>query len=240
LPALPLLPEVEAALRRDAIEAREASRRQEEAERKAMAVEAGSAPAQLPGMAGVKLLETAGADGNLAVMEAAVGGTGNAAGNAGSSGDSVSAGASAGGLSAIEARVLDLSDAQRIAIQMMLSGESLVASASAAGVTRMTLYRWLKHDAHFQAAYNAWQQDATIGARTKLLALADRAVNTVANAVHHDARLALHLLKAMGMLHRPVEGSTDPKEIEERMAIDRRMAEIKRSEELLLMSLRGG
>jgi hypothetical protein len=125
-------------------------------------------------------------------------------------------------LSAVEAQAMELSQSQRTAIRMMLSGESLAMSASAAGVTRMTLYRWLNHDAQFRAAYNAWQHDTIVGAQTKLLALADRAVSTVAGAVQNNPQLAFQLLKSLGMTKAPVPSSTDPKEIEQEMEIARR------------------
>jgi hypothetical protein len=119
-----------------------------------------------------------------------------------------------------EAAAFSLSPAQRTAIQKMLAGHSLVASATAAGVTRITLYRWLKHDAKFQAAYNAWQQDLMSSARTRILAMTDTATTTVARAVQTDARVALTVLKSMGILDRVTIGSTDPKEIARRQKIE--------------------
>ena len=140
-------------------------------------------------------------------------------------------------LSLVEAQALELSPSQRIAIRMMLSGESLAMCASAAGVTRMTLYRWLNHDAQFQAAYNAWQHDAIVGAQTKLLALADRAVNTVAGAVQNNPRLAFQLLKSMGMVSAPTPGSTDPEEIQQEMEIERREGDARRGKRLMEATL---
>jgi hypothetical protein len=145
-------------------------------------------------------------------------------------------------LSAVEAKALELSQSQRIAIRMMLSGESLAMSASAAGVTRMTLYRWLNYDAHFRAAYNAWQHDAIVGAQTKLLALTDRAVNTVAGAVENNPQLAFQLLKSLGMTKTPVPGSTDPEEIQTVMEIERREGDArlgKRLKDAVLSELDG-
>ena len=143
-------------------------------------------------------------------------------------------------LSASEAKALELSSPQQTAMEKMLSGDSLSAAASAAGVTRMTLYRWLNHDPRFQAAYNAWQQEALLGARTKLLALADSAVSTVAHEVQHNGRLALRVLESLGVLEPPVPGSTDPKEVEQRMKLDRRKSEAKLQDEMIFASLTGG
>jgi hypothetical protein len=136
-----------------------------------------------------------------------------------------------------EAKAFALSREQRRAIEMMLNGSTLGVAASAAGVTRMTLYRWLKHDANFQAAYNAWQQDALVAARTRLLALTDVAVTTVSHAAKHDARIALSLLKSLGALERPTPGSTDPTEVRQRIEIDRQKADAQLGEELLFASI---
>src|SRR5947209_6027615 len=76
-----------------------------------------------------------------------------------------------------------LSPAQRTAIERLTSGYTMVDSALAAGVGRATLYRWLKSDPEFLAAYNAWQQDAVATARGRLLALTDSAVSAVGKAM---------------------------------------------------------
>jgi hypothetical protein len=134
-------------------------------------------------------------------------------------------------LSPAETVALALSPSQQTAIEKMLSGHTLAASATAAGVTRMTLYRWLHHDPKFQAAYSAWQLDAITGAQTKLLAMTDTAVNTVGRAVKSDARIAVTLLKAVGALDRPRPGSTDPEEVQRLMEIARIQHENRLDEE---------
>ena len=116
-------------------------------------------------------------------------------------------------------------------------GCTLISAADAAGVTRMTLYRWLNHDAKFQAAYNAWQQDAVLNARTKVLSMADTAVNTVGHALKTDARLAFRFLQSLGTLTHPTPGPTDPTEVAQRMRADRQKAEAKLGEDLFHASL---
>jgi hypothetical protein len=78
---------------------------------------------------------------------------------------------------------LSLTPPQRKAIEKLTAGHTVADSATAAGVNRCTLYRWLKHDPEFQAAYNAWQQDAIATARGRLLALTDTAVTAVGKAM---------------------------------------------------------
>jgi transcriptional regulator with XRE-family HTH domain len=145
-------------------------------------------------------------------------------------------------LSAAEqlALALALSPSQLTAIEQMLSGHTLVAAANAAGITRMTLYNWLHHDAKFQAAYNAWQLDAVTRMRTKLLSISDIATNTVSQAVRSDARLAFAVLKELGGLDRPTPGSTDPEEVEQVMEIEQRKAEERLGEQLFWASIGGG
>jgi hypothetical protein len=142
-------------------------------------------------------------------------------------------------LSAAEAVALSLSPAQLLAMGRMLSGHTLGDAAGAAGVTRMTLYRWLHYDAKFQAAYNAWQLDALTSIRTKLMSIGDAAVNTIGRAVKTDPKVALAVLKALGTLEPPKPGSTDPEEVLQRMEVERRDKEEKMAEERYFSSLGG-
>jgi hypothetical protein len=129
-------------------------------------------------------------------------------------------------VSPAEAMDLSLTPPQRTAIQMLTSGKTAIDSALAAGVSRRTLYRWLKTDVNFQAAYNAWQHDAIATARGKVLALTDAAIDAVRRAlVKGDAKTALVILKSTGILDRPEPGSTDPEEVQARQAIAGERAE---------------
>jgi hypothetical protein len=142
-------------------------------------------------------------------------------------------------LSPKEALVLALSRPQLMAIEKMLTGHTLVAAATAAGVTRMTLYNWLHHDAKFQAAYNAWQLDAITSVRTRVLSMGEDAAATLGRAVRTDPWIAAMVVKALGGLDRPTPGATDPEEVAELAGIERKKAEAKREEELLWASLGG-
>jgi hypothetical protein len=120
-----------------------------------------------------------------------------------------------------EATTLSLSPPQRTAIKLLTSGHTLVDAATAAGVSRMTLYRWLKGDAAFSAAFNAWQKDVLDTARGRILALSDLAVTTVARSMSRgDAKTALKILQSVGALDRPKPGSTDPEEIERQQRLE--------------------
>lgn len=130
-------------------------------------------------------------------------------------------------VSAAEARGLALTPPQRTAIEKITSGYTLVDAASAAGVNRTTLYRWLKHDAEFQAAFNAWQHDALATARGRLLGLTDSAVTTVAKGIQSgDRGMAKWLLERLGVAKPAAPGSTDAKEIARQEKIERDKADL--------------
>lgn len=130
-------------------------------------------------------------------------------------------------VSRAEAMAMALSPAQRTAIEKLTSGHTMVDSAAAAGVGRATLYRWLKNEPAFQAAFNAWQHDAVATARGRLLALTDIAVTAVGKAMQRgDGRLALKVLERMGIAERPTPGPTDAEEVKREQVMEKRGREI--------------
>jgi hypothetical protein len=134
-----------------------------------------------------------------------------------------------GGVS--EAGALALSPPQRTAIERLTSEQTVVSSAAAAGVSRSTLHRWMKEDATFQAAYNAWQRDALVTARGRLLALTERAVTAVEKAMEKgDGRLAMRLLEKMGLTDPPKPGPTEVEEVRREQARDKRRVEVEGEE----------
>ena len=85
-----------------------------------------------------------------------------------------------------------LSQSQEMALAALRGGQTFVRAAEEAGVTRMTLYRWLRGNAHFRAAFNAWQEEAVESARARLIKLADQAVDVVEEALgRSDEKVAL-------------------------------------------------
>lgn len=135
-------------------------------------------------------------------------------------------------VSATEALMLALTPPQRTAIERMTHGETRVAAASAAGVSRATLNRWLSTDAAFQAAYNAWQKDVLDTARARLLSVTDVAVNTVLRAMKKgDARVALTILDRLGITTQPKPGPTDEEEVMQQQLIAQRKRELAQKKE---------
>jgi DNA-binding phage protein len=138
------------------------------------------------------------------------------------------------------AMAVKLSAAQRQALENMAAGMSLTESAKAAGINRVTLYRWLHSDANFQAAHNAWQADSLALSRSRLTAMTDSALDAVQRAVDAgDGKLALALLKEMGTLAPKPPGSTDPEHIERERNMEREHAEHRLFEEEVLVKLHG-
>jgi hypothetical protein len=124
-------------------------------------------------------------------------------------------------------RALRITPIQRIALEKILLGSQLSVAARAAGVTRMTLYRWLHRDPNFQAAYNTWHADAIINSRTRLMGMTNAATSTLEFAVHSDPRMALAVLKANKVFKQTTAVPTDPEEC--RRQIERNEREKERS-----------
>ena len=61
-----------------------------------------------------------------------------------------------------------LQDKQRVAFESLRGGSSFAVAAERAGVGRVTVYRWVKSDANFRAAYNAWRQELAESAGSRL------------------------------------------------------------------------
>lgn len=104
-----------------------------------------------------------------------------------------------------------LSVAQHAALQALSSGQTIQDAAGCAGVARNTITRWLRRDPIFRAAFNAWRQEIVESTRARILKMASDAASTVAKAIENgDARIALAVLKDLGLTHLVVPGSEEP------------------------------
>jgi hypothetical protein len=125
---------------------------------------------------------------------------------------------------------LGVSVPQEKAIAALAIGRSAIEAAVEAGVSRRTLHRWMREDAAFIAAYNAWRRDATQSARGRMMALTNDAVDALAAAVRKgDGRLALQLLKSLGVAATEPEGPVDPKTV----ARERELKRLKEESEMM-------
>jgi AcrR family transcriptional regulator len=111
-------------------------------------------------------------------------------------------------------RVTELARKQQTALAALRGGSGFPDAAQAAGVSRATVYRWVRSDPQFRAAYNEWQQAQAESARARLLGLADKAVDVVEKALGRlDQHVAVRMLKDLGALRRPGRGATDPEAV---------------------------
>jgi hypothetical protein len=94
-----------------------------------------------------------------------------------------------------------LSTPQQMALRALAEGKTHVEAAAQAGVSRTTLWNWLKTQPNFVAAYEAWQQELHETARARLLKATDDAAAVVTKAILlGDARIALRVLTDLGIL----------------------------------------
>ncbi|MGD0460891.1 MAG: hypothetical protein ABSB74_00220 [Tepidisphaeraceae bacterium] len=127
-----------------------------------------------------------------------------------------------------ELAVTRLGAEQQTALELLLAGKSIVETARSAGVSRMAIYRWLKHDAAFQAAYNQWRDQLQESCRSRLQALTDKATDALEKALEAgDARTALQLLKGLGMIKERPAGATDAEEIKKTLAMEEKRRELR-------------
>lgn len=113
-----------------------------------------------------------------------------------------------------------LSQSQEMALAALRGGQTFVRAAEEAGVTRMTLYRWLRGNAHFRAAFNAWQEEAVESARARLVKLADQAVDVVEQALRRsDEKVALRVLRSIGATGKREGQSVNPEVLSLKMEL---------------------
>jgi hypothetical protein len=105
-----------------------------------------------------------------------------------------------------------LSPAQLAAIEKLLLGAKIVDAASAAGVDRRTVHRWLKGDRDFQAELNRRRNDLTMALDDHLRRIALDGLDAVEEAVRGgNVNAALAVLRGIGAL----SGQRQPPRIED-------------------------
>lgn len=97
---------------------------------------------------------------------------------------------------------------QEAAITALLTGSNISEAAGWAEVDRTTIHRWLREDFAFQAELNRRKHELRSGLQDRLMRLAGKATACVEAAVDAgDARMAMTLLKDLGILSPPEIGS---------------------------------
>jgi len=96
-----------------------------------------------------------------------------------------------------------LSDEQQRALGLLTEGIPIRDVGQQLGIHRGTIYRWLKADPYFRAAYNAWQLEQQESCRAALVKAAEKAVRRVIEAMTVDQNLAWRVIKELGIVSRP-------------------------------------
>ena len=110
------------------------------------------------------------------------------------------------------AKVMELSPPQQAALGALAGGQTLSSAAHSAGVSRMTLWHWLKTDPAFGEAYHQWKLELRESAEAQLLRVGEQAIAAVARAAEAgDARIGLAILREMGLL-RSAGRCADPRD----------------------------
>ena len=92
---------------------------------------------------------------------------------------------------------------QRIVLAEMMKGNSISTISKEQEISRNTIYYWMRHDAAFIAAVNAWRRRARQEVGDQLLLLSSRAMNNVRHAVYNNnLQASLTVLKSQGLLSR--------------------------------------
>ena len=132
----------------------------------------------------------------------------------------------------VRAAVEPLGMEKRSALEQLVGGKSVAESAQLAGVSRATLYRWLKNDPEFRAAYNQWHDEMEESCRSKLLMLTDLATGALRSALEKgDAKAAVQLLKGMGLIRPGGERLLDAADLKQQAELDRKKRRIGMAEE---------
>ena len=121
-------------------------------------------------------------------------------------------------LSAAEA----LSPVQATVLAELLSGKTITDAATAANVSRMTVHSWLREDFAFQAAWNRARSELCSENYSRLERLAVKSVDCLEKAIDaNDVKIALEIVKGMGILGRSPVGSEYAGELEAEAAENR-------------------
>jgi hypothetical protein len=114
----------------------------------------------------------------------------------------------------------ELTDVQLAALGGLAEGKTIRATAQEIGVSRDTISRWIRCDVAFRAAYNHWRQELIDSTRGRLLRTAESAAVALHKAIiRGDGRLALSLLKHLGLVEPASSGPVDRELVENEIAI---------------------
>ena len=109
-----------------------------------------------------------------------------------------------------------LTPQQLQALDLLLSGLTVTAVATAVGVSRETVHRWLRDDCGFIAAMNRGKRELHEAAQSRLQSVWWRAADNLARAVDAgNLQASLVVLRGLGELSGslPLLGTDDPQRL---------------------------
>ena len=114
-----------------------------------------------------------------------------------------------------------LSAGQVQTLTLLMDGEPIREAAKKAGVGKTTLYRWIKEDPQFRAAYNAWLAEQREMDRFTLQRCGEKAVEKIHRMLDVDTKLALTVARELGLLKPRNYRATDPRRAHHEIALER-------------------
>jgi len=92
-----------------------------------------------------------------------------------------------------------LSAGQVQTLTLLMEGEQIREAAKKAGVGKTTLYRWIKEDPQFRAAFNAWELEQLELDRITLRRCGKKVVAKIERMIDMDEKLALAVARELGL-----------------------------------------
>lgn len=97
--------------------------------------------------------------------------------------------------------VAGLTEVQERALELLLAGKTVTATAEAVGVDRRTVSRWRLEDAAFMAELNKRRLELRDAARAKLMAMVGTAIDAIHLSIAEgNAKTALALLEGLRII----------------------------------------
>jgi hypothetical protein len=86
-------------------------------------------------------------------------------------------------------REVQLTAVQQQALEHLIEGGSISKAAKVAGVSRQTIYRWIREDVDFRTVYDAWHRQVQRSVKDRMAAIGDAAMDNLANAIRFKGNL---------------------------------------------------
>ena len=117
-------------------------------------------------------------------------------------------------------------------LQLLANGVSITDAALDTGVSRNTIYRWLRCHPTMRAMHERWKQVCHDSAQSRLIALQDTAVEVLAEQLEtkRNPRVAAMLLDKMGAMRPPEIKATTPTAAQREIELERRQRNIQLAE----------